>query len=515
MTYSLTSVEQRQLETEKTRKLVTIGIVGSIALHGILFTVLNSIEKPLTEENKPIEFIVVQEPEIKPEVKLVTKPEEKPQPQPQPQPKLKTVKPLLPQPKEVKSQPTVTKTEVSSSSPVQQVAKINPSPQPQKMPEVIDNKPQPQQIRETTPQPSITPQQITETLSQTPITPSSKPSITASPQPTISQPQEVLTSNTLGRNNAPRAVKPIENNSNNLLSNSFNSSTRVENSHSNQPSTVARVSEDMPVSSGRLSRNNNKTPSAINGGNGNQGEGIGNLRNSLSRGSGNGNGRSNGNGNTVSGIPSNIAATSQSVPQRPQAKPTPPPPDSIKCISNCDPSYPSELQGVEGKATVKVNLDSSGNVLAVSVVNPHSNGEVNRQALLATRKMRFSSPSVNNASVQVSIHFTVAGSEFDRLARQKKEETQRQARLTQEKERQERQAQLEKERLQRQQQLEKERQERETQARIEREKREAELKKQPELEKKQTETLPSGIPTTNIDAPSEMPSTGIDVEENQ
>jgi TonB family protein len=473
MTYSVTCIEQRQKEAEKTRKLVTVGVVGSIAFHSIMFAVLNSVEKPLTEENKPIEFIVVQEPEIKPKEKPVTKTEIKPQPQQ----KLETVKPPLPQLKEVKPQPTVTKTEITPPSPITPVAKINPTPQPQpqKTPEVIENNPQ-----SITPSPSPN------------ITPSPSPNITPSPQPSITQPQEVLTSNTLARNNAPRAVKPIENNSNNSFSNSFNSSTRVENNNNNQTSTVAGVSGDMPISSGRLSRNNSKTPTAVNN---NQGEGVGNLRNSLSR--GNTSTSNNNSKNTVSGIPSNIAATSQSVPQRPQAKPTPPPPESIKCIRNCDPSYPFELQGVEGKATVKVNLDSSGNVLGVSVVNPHSNGEVNRQALLAARQMGFSSPTVNNASVQVSINFTVAGSEFDRLARQKKEEVQRQARLSQEKERQERQAQLEKERLQRQQQLEKERQEREAQARIEKEKRETELKRQQELEIKPTETLPSEIPSIN------------------
>jgi TonB family protein len=464
MTYSVTCIEQRQQETEKTRKLIIVGVLGSIALHGIMFTVLNSIEKPLAEEIKPIEFIVVQEPEIKPEEKPVTKPEVKPQPQP----KLQAVKP----------QPTVTKREITPPSPTPQVAKVTPTPQVPVIPEVV----------ETIPQPSITPQQITETVTQPPITPS--------PQPTIRQPQEVLTSNTLARNNAPRALKPVENSSNNPLSNSFNSTARVENHHSNQTSPVAGVTEDMPVSSGRLTRNNSKTPTAVNNTN-NEREGIGNLRNSLSRGSNqNSNNTSQ---NTVSAIPSNIASTSQSIPQRPQAKPTPPPPENIKCISNCDPSYPSELQGVEGKATVKVNLDSGGNVLGVSVVNPHSNGEVNRQALLAARQMRFSSPRVNNASVQVSINFTVAGSEFDRIARQKKEEAQRLARLAQEKERQERQTQLEEERLQRQQQLQKERQEREAQARIEREKREAELKKQQELEVKPMETSPSEASPPNIE----------------
>ncbi len=492
MTDSVTCIEQRQQETEKTRKLITIGVIGSIALHGIMFTALNSMEKPLTEEIKPIEFIVVQEPEIKPEKKPKAKKTESPKTPKKPKAKKQKPQPTVKK-KEIKTPtPPVAKTTPTSPPQKPPVAKTTPTPPPQKTPEVVKNIPQPQKTPEVVkniPQPQAT--------SPSPIPslpPSPQPNITPSPQPSITQPQEVLTSNTLARNNAPRAVKPIENSSNNPLSNSFNSNARVENNNSNQTATVAPVSEDMPVSSGRLSRGNSNTPSAVNS----QEEEINNLRNSLSR--NNSQNSNNNSQNTVSAIPSNVSATSQSIPQRPQAKLTPPPPESIKCISNCNPSYPSELQGVEGKATVKVNLDNSGNVLGVSVVNPHSNGEVNRQALLAAKKMRFSSPSVNNATVQVSINFTVAGSEFDRIARQKKEEAQRQARLSQEKERQETQAQLERERLQRQQQLEKERQEREAQARVERQKREAELKKQQELEVKPTEILPSEIPNNSIES---------------
>ncbi|BAQ62154.1 hypothetical protein GM3708_2560 [Geminocystis sp. NIES-3708] len=464
MTHSLTCTQQRQKETEKTRKLVTIGVVGSIAFHGVALSMMNYIEKPLAkEENKPIEFIIIQEPEPKQDIK-----QEKPKLQPEkpiPKTQLKEVEPSKPQ-----TTPTV-KANSPKSQVIQSLKTNIPKPKPT---ETIEPTLSPQEII----QPIKTPTPIA--TESNPIkpqfnTPNSTPQIEENTAPLL--PQEVLTSNTLARNNIPRAPKPVENqNSSNSWSNSFKSSPRAVNNNTNQETFVASMSENVGVSSGRLSRNNNKTPSTINGSNGNQGEGIGNLRNSFSRGNSNSNSNGIGNGNKVSGIPSNVAATSQSVPQRPQAKLTPPPPESIKCIRNCDPVYPSELQGVEGKTTVKVNLDSGGNVLGVNVVNPHSNGEVNRQALLAARQMRFSSPSVNNASVQVSINFTVAGSEFDRLARQKKEEQQRQARLAQDKERQARQAQLEKERLQRQQQLEKERQERERLAQIEREKTEQQLR---------------------------------------
>jgi hypothetical protein len=251
MTYSPTCVQQRQLETKKTRKLVMIGVVGSIVFHIVTLSIIGQIEKPLEQEdNNSIELIVIQKPEPKP-------PEIKPE-------------------------------------------KIIPKPQPQK----------------------------------------------------------VLTSNTLPRNNSPRIVNPI-NNDNNTFRNSFQSSPRAVNS--NTETSVSRFSDDVAVSSGRISRSSTRVQGAViesNNGGGN----IDGLRNSLS-------------------------------------------------------------------------------------------------------------PSTNNASVQVSINFTVAGSEFDRIARQKKEEQQRLANLTQEKERLARQQQLEKERLQRQQQLEKERKEREAKAQLEREKK--------------------------------------------
>lgn len=177
------------------------------------------------------------------------------------------------------------------------------------------------------------------------------------------QPEEVLTNNTLPKNNSPRVVNPITND-NNALSNSFKSSSRVTNNNSNLSTSVPRISDDVKVSSGRISRSNSKTPNTISGDN--QGKNIPGLRNSLNR--SNGQNSNGGSGKTqVSSIPSSITATSQSIPQRPKPKPTHPP-ESIKCISNCDPIYPSELQGVEGKATVKVNLDGGGNVLGVSVI---------------------------------------------------------------------------------------------------------------------------------------------------
>jgi TonB family protein len=111
-----------------------------------------------------------------------------------------------------------------------------------------------------------------------------------------------------------------------------------------------------------------------------------------------------------------------------------PPPQSdveegIACLSNCEPQYPSVLEGEEGSAGIQLIIDGDGNVTSASIVKSNSNTEINRQALLAARQMKFSSPnSGNSVSVKVTINFTVAGSDFDRQARQEQLERERLAR---------------------------------------------------------------------------------------
>ena len=144
------------------------------------------------------------------------------------------------------------------------------------------------------------------------------------------------------------------------------------------------------------------------------------------------------------------------------APPAPKPKTSrgISCIVNCQPQYPAALSGAEGSAGVKLTINSSGNVIGVELTTANGNSQVNRQALLAARKMQFSSPPNGSASVQVKINFTVAGSEYDRQAReeQKKREQEAARQRQLERERQARQEQLERERQAQQEQLERERQ---------------------------------------------------------
>ena len=176
------------------------------------------------------------------------------------------------------------------------------------------------------------------------------------------------------------------------------------------------------------------------------------------------------NNNSFNSDVSNGRIATNSTPPQPQ----PAVKKSISCTANCQPEYPSALAGIEGNAGVKLTINSNGNVIGVELTNPHSNSQINRQALLAARQMRFSSSANSNATVQVNINFTVAGSQYDRAAREAKrrreQEAARQRQLEQEaaKRRREqeaaRQRQLEQQRQAREEQLKKERQVRQQQS---------------------------------------------------
>lgn len=130
----------------------------------------------------------------------------------------------------------------------------------------------------------------------------------------------------------------------------------------------------------------------------------------------------------------------------PQTAETPPPQprkQSISCLSECNPEYPFALDGAEGSASVQLVIGPNGQVISVTLIRGHQNNEINRQALLAARKMQFT-PTGNTVEVQVTLNFTVAGSQFDRVAkqRQQQQEQQHQAQQQLEQQQQEREEEL-------------------------------------------------------------------------
>ncbi|AFZ36562.1 outer membrane transport energization protein TonB [Stanieria cyanosphaera PCC 7437] len=185
------------------------------------------------------------------------------------------------------------------------------------------------------------------------------------------------------------------------------------------------------------------------------------------------------------GIPGAVAANSSAPP-----RPEPSTDEKITCVSNCEPEYPSALNGIEGSAGIKLNIDAEGNVTSAVIDTANSNSELNRQALLAARQMKFSSPSNgSNASVKVNINFTVAGSDFDRQARQQELERERLAEERREQE-EARQQQLEQERQARQEQLEQERQSRMRQQQLEQQ-QQTEIEKPPQVQQQQQQPTTS------------------------
>lgn len=203
-------------------------------------------------------------------------------------------------------------------------------------------------------------------------------------------------------------------------------------------------------------------------------------------------------------------AASRGTPPRPKPQPQQPArQQGISCISHCQPSYPSVLNGAEGNASVQVALDASGNVVSATLIGVHSNSQLNREALLAARKMKFTaSPDGQRASVKITVNFTVAGSEFDRKARDRREQQER-VRLAREREKKEQQAQLEKERQERQRQLQQEQRERQAQLEKERQERQRqEQERQSQLERERQEqleqqALPGQKPLLPTSEPSE------------
>ena len=146
--------------------------------------------------------------------------------------------------------------------------------------------------------------------------------------------------------------------------------------------------------------------------------------------------------NTVS---TNTGNVQQGKPKR-KSRPT------LRCISNCKPKYPSVLNGAEGRATVIVTVDPNGNALRARFAGGSSNFQIIQQAIIAAKKMRFSSPGNVTAIVRVNINFSVAGSAFDRQAQQRQAESEKRRQ-------QQQQAELERQRQQQQQaQLERQRQ---------------------------------------------------------
>ncbi|NJK58370.1 MAG: TonB family protein [Pleurocapsa sp. SU_5_0] len=94
---------------------------------------------------------------------------------------------------------------------------------------------------------------------------------------------------------------------------------------------------------------------------------------------------------------------------------------SISCEENCQPEYPSALNGAEGSAGIKLTIDREGNVIDAAIASSNGHSQLDEEALKAARSMEFSSIDHDSATVRINISFTIAGSDFERQAREEQE----------------------------------------------------------------------------------------------
>ncbi|NJL52050.1 MAG: energy transducer TonB [Hydrococcus sp. SU_1_0] len=97
-------------------------------------------------------------------------------------------------------------------------------------------------------------------------------------------------------------------------------------------------------------------------------------------------------------------------------------PLSVSCQENCQPEYPSVLNGAEGSAGIQLTIDADGQVIDAVIASSNGNPQLAQEALKAAQEMEFSSIDRDRATVRINISFTVAGSDFEQQAQQAKED---------------------------------------------------------------------------------------------
>ena len=79
---------------------------------------------------------------------------------------------------------------------------------------------------------------------------------------------------------------------------------------------------------------------------------------------------------------------------------------SISCEKNCQPEYPSALNGIEGSAGIQSTIDRDGRVIDAAIATSNGNPKIEQEALQAAKKMEFSAIDRDTATVRINISFT-------------------------------------------------------------------------------------------------------------
>jgi TonB family protein len=109
--------------------------------------------------------------------------------------------------------------------------------------------------------------------------------------------------------------------------------------------------------------------------------------------------------NHTSTTQGNNSTATNTIPAQPKT------PLSINCEENCQPEYPSVLDGAEGSAGIRLTISEDGQVIDAAVAVSNGNPTLDQEALQAAERMEFSSIDRDRAIVQINITFTVADSD--------------------------------------------------------------------------------------------------------
>lgn len=102
----------------------------------------------------------------------------------------------------------------------------------------------------------------------------------------------------------------------------------------------------------------------------------------------------------------------------------------VRCLSNCNPEYPSSLadKNIEGRPVVRFVVEADGNPAEAELAQSSGNSELDQAAVAAVQEMRFAPPENGRRAVRLAINFANTGSDFERQARQRRDENERQRR---------------------------------------------------------------------------------------
>ncbi|NJO93869.1 MAG: TonB family protein [Hydrococcus sp. RM1_1_31] len=376
--------QQREKEAAMQKSLMTYALIGSAFFHASVALGASLLWRQTPElAEEPIEVIMVDAP----------KPEAKP-----PEPKPKEIEPPKPKPEPIPETKLVQK-----SAPPAPIRQPEPKRQPAPQPTVQATAPKPE------PQPLL-----------------EKPKIEPRPQPRATNPEPIPQKPaTVAPSQKPQPIDDLEN----VLTRADSSATPTPAKMPTSPENVAinrKAPSRQPVAS---------PPTQPSGDRPKQWQDSFESHPSVNPEASEESAASTSPGNVaINQAPPQKTDREEPIQERSGG--------GVRCVSNCKPDYPSDIQEkIEGRPVVRILISEDGEVVESQLAKTSGHSPLDQAAIAGARDMIFEPPGAKVA-VRVAINFTLEDSDFHREAL----ERERQAQQERERKEKERQAQLERDR---------------------------------------------------------------------